>query len=163
MIAKMKELWLQVIVVVIATFALEFLFEVLLVLIIPGDEIVPSTLAVFLRLFSIALPVLPAIAMGFWISSRVDRYEQATIPAITLIITAVLLGIVGFIGVQLSSQAVLEYNYMESLFSSPFDISLEEYKYMTLVDILHQSFVNIFVHAGLGFIGGLVSVRMMKK
>jgi len=47
--------------------------------------------------------------------------------------------------------------------SGPYELTLEQFKFFTLAEMVLQSVVNLFGHLGLGLAGGIASLLVKKK
>lgn|SRR3989344_4098204 len=165
MINKLKELWVQVVIIFIIAFLLEFFFEVALVLIFPAtpEQVIPGIEIAFMQLISIILPIIPALILGAWISEKTTPFEQVAIAAIVIGAVGLSVGLIGVIGNFLTPQSLLEYNYLQATLDMPYELTIEQFRYLGFVEIIFQSVVNVFGHLGLGFTGGMVSLLLKKK
>ena len=165
MIGKMRGLWVQVLVAFIAALVLEFLFEVLLILVYPvsSAQAVPGVELFILQFVSLLLPLIPAAIFGLWISEKTTPFERVVIVSVVIGAVGLFVGLVGIMGSLLMSQSVLEYNYIEATFNMPYELTLEQFRFFALAEVVLQSAVNLFGHLGLGFAGGIASLLVKKK
>jgi len=165
MIGKLKELWVQIVIIFIFSLMLEFLFEIALVIVFPAspEQTIPGIEIAFMQLISIILPIIPAILLGAWISEKTNTFEQVVIAALVLGGVGLAIGIVGVAGNLLTPQPLLEYNYIQATLDMPYEMTIEQFKYLGFVEVIFQSVVNFFGHLGLGFTGGLISLMFRKK
>src|SRR3989344_9544362 len=160
MIGKLKGLWVQIAIMFIIAILLEFFFEIALVLLFPAtpEQTIPGVEVALMQLISIILPIVPAILLGAWISEKTNPFEQVVIAALVIGAVGLAVGLFGIIGNLLMPQALLEYNYIQATLDMPYEFTIEQYKYLSFVEIIFQSVVNFFGHLGLGFAGGLLSL-----
>ena len=165
MIGKMRGLWVQVVAVFIAALVLEFLFEILLILVYPvsSAQAVPGVEIFLLQLISLIIPLIPAAILGLWISEKATPFEGVVIVSVVIGAVGLFVGLVGIMGSLLMPQSVLEYNYIEASFNMPYELTLEQFKFFTLAEMVLQSVVNLFGHLGLGLAGGIASLLVKKK
>ena len=156
---------MQIVIIFIFSLMLEFLFELALVIAFPANpyQAIPGIEVVLMQFISIILPIIPAILLGAWIADRTTPFERIIIVSLVIGAVGLSVGLIGILGNFITSQSVLEYNYIQATLDMPYEMTIEQFKYLGFVEVIFQSAVNLFGHIGLGFSGVLVSLLIKKK
>ena len=149
---EIKNFWKEILIVLILTVVLNFLFNL-----IPNSSIVYSTKVIILNLISLSLPIFAAVYGGFIVTKRTKKLKHS------MIIPAIGTGLAGFLLVSFSIIALLsisqsnweqQFNLIKE--SMSLDITLEEFKSLTIYASLMGLVFLTTINFGLGLLGGLI-------
>ena len=149
---EIKNFWKEILIVLILTVVLNFLFNL-----IPNSSSVYSTKVIILNLIGLSLPIFAAVYGGFIVTKRTKKLKHS------MIIPAIGTGLAGFLLVSFSiiallsiSQSNWEHQFNLIKESMSLDITLEEFKSLTIYASLMGLVFLTTINFGLGLLGGLI-------